>query len=339
MKTALQLGGLALAVVLAVLAFRDLRWEDVAAAPGGLHWGWLAAGVAVFMGGYAVRIFRWRMMLRLFVPQARYRAIAGPFLAAFALNNVAPLRAGDVARSFAFREQVRAAPSQVTATLVLERLLDLMSLILLFAIGLMLLPLGSAWGDALTAALAPVLLLGVLVLGVPLFVPLRLARLLETIGRRMNWRAGSLPGRVIAFGRNALNSLAPFRRPALLMRLAALSLVAWLLEGAMFFAVARAMGLDGLGYGPMFSLAAATLATLIPSTPGYIGTFDYGGKLALMGFGAGDAQAALHILICHLIVWVVLTAAGGAYLLRAWGGGALARLRAMRRIQTGEEPR
>lgn len=339
MKTALQLVGLVLAIVLAVLAFRDLRWADVSSALGDLHAGWLALGILIFMTGYAVRIRRWLLMLRLFVPDVRYRAIAGPFLSSFAINNVAPLRAGDVARSFAFRDQVRAAPSQVMATLVLERLLDLMSLILLFAVGLMLLPVGSAWADALTATLAPMLVFGAVVLGVPLFVPLRLARLLEAVGRRMKWEEKSLPGRVVTFGCNALTSLAPFRRPGLLARLCGLSLFSWFCEGFMFFAVVRALSLDGLGYGPWFSLSSATLATLIPSTPGYVGTFDYSGKLALMGFGAGDGQAAMHILICHLIIWVVLTAAGGAYLVRAWGGGALARLKSMRRLQAGEGPR
>ncbi len=55
-----------------------------------------------------------------------------------------------------------------------------------------------------------------------------------------------------------------------------------------------------------------------------------------MGFGAGNTQAALHILICHLIIWVMLTVSGGAYLARIWGGGALTRLRSMRRLQTGD---
>jgi glycosyltransferase 2 family protein len=338
MKTGLQLAGLILAIVLAVLAFRDLRWGDVSGALSGLHWGWLAAGVLAFMCGYAVRIFRWLLMLRLFAPGVKYRAIAGPFLSAFAINNVAPLRAGDVARSFAFRDQVQAAPSQVTATLVLERLLDLMSLILIFAIGLILLPVGSSWAGALTAALAPMLVFGAVVLGVPLFVPLRLARLLRTIGTRMKWREESLPGRIVGFGCNALASIAPFRAPVLLARLGGLSLIAWFCEGVLFFAVVRALSLEGLGYGPWFSLSSATLATLIPSTPGYVGTFDWFGKLALMGFGAGDAQAAMHILLCHVIIWVVLTGAGGAYLVRMWGGGALARLRSVRRLRAGNEP-
>ena len=94
-------------------------------------------------------------MLRRFSPDVAYGASFSVFLASIALNNVLPLRAGDMARSFAFRDQLQVAPSQIAATLLLERLLDLMSLLTLFIVGLMLLPVENPDLDALISALAP----------------------------------------------------------------------------------------------------------------------------------------------------------------------------------------
>ncbi len=57
-------------------------------------------------------------------------------------------------------------------------------------------------------------------------------------------------------------------------------------------------------------LAAATLATLVPSSPGYVGTFHYAAVLTLEAAGMGrDAATATAILI-HAVLWVTTTAIG-----------------------------
>jgi uncharacterized membrane protein YbhN (UPF0104 family) len=57
-------------------------------------------------------------------------------------------------------------------------------------------------------------------------------------------------------------------------------------------------------------LAAATLATLVPSSPGYVGTFHYAAALTMEAAGMGrDAATAAAILI-HGVLWLTTTAIG-----------------------------
>jgi hypothetical protein len=79
----------------------------------------------------------------------------------------------------------------------------------------------------------------------------------------------------------------------------------------MYAAVAWALHTAVAPAGPWFAMTTGTLATLIPSSPGYVGTFDYFAMLGLMAYGAARTAATAHALLVHVILWVPVTAAGG----------------------------
>jgi uncharacterized membrane protein YbhN (UPF0104 family) len=58
-----------------------------------------------------------------------------------------------------------------------------------------------------------------------------------------------------------------------------------------------------------------TFATVIPSTPGYIGTFDYFTAQAMSALGNTAAAAAAFAFLVHAVLWLPPTVAGGLYLL------------------------
>jgi uncharacterized membrane protein YbhN (UPF0104 family) len=100
--------------------------------------------------------------------------------------------------------------------------------------------------------------------------------------------------------------LTPWRAPQLVL----MSVAAWGLEGGMYAVVAHAIHAGGRPFGPFFSLATGTLATLIPSSPGYVGTFDYFAALGLTAYGAGRDAAGAFALLVHLALWLPPTVVG-----------------------------
>ena len=72
---------------------------------------YLASAVLVFMFGYVCRVARWRLMLSKENPDLLLRACLGPFFASVAMNNVLPLRAGDVLRAFGFNKALKVGAS------------------------------------------------------------------------------------------------------------------------------------------------------------------------------------------------------------------------------------
>ena len=304
--------GLVLAGVFAWLVVRHIDVNAVAYQLGNASLGLVAASLVALVLGYSVRIARWRTMLAVDSPGLSWRASAGPFLASFALNNVLPLRAGDVLRTFAFKQQLRCGPTVVLATLLVERLLDLLMVLVLLggallAFGLDASSLANVGGLALVLAALAILLL---LLYPKLFTPLVrwLVFLLAHIAPGLATKAGTEIEKLFA----TLNHLSNGRR---MVHLLSLSLVAWLAEGMVFFCAALSLSGVAVPAAGWLALPVGTLATLIPSTPGYVGTFDFFVVRAMAIAGNDMAAATAHALLTHLLLWLPVTLAGGIYLL------------------------
>ena len=55
--------------------------------------------------------------------------------------------------------------------------------------------------------------------------------------------------------------------------------------------------------------------TMVPGTPGHVGTFDFGAKLGYVSLGMTPETATVAAIIVHAMIWLPITAAGGFWLL------------------------
>jgi uncharacterized membrane protein YbhN (UPF0104 family) len=100
-----------------------------------------------------------------------------------------------------------------------------------------------------------------------------------------------------------------------MIRLAFWSLTLWLAEGCVFWFSALAMPAIDAPLAGWLALPVSTLATLIPSTPGYVGTFDFFTVRAMTELGNNTGAATAYALLVHALLWLPPTLAGGLYLL------------------------
>ena len=134
--------GLAITVALVVVIAGRVDSARVMAAIRAVPPPSLVLASALLAGAYACKIARWHVMLTSVAPGVPRRIAAQTLLASVALNNVLPFRAGDVARVFAFRDQIGASASALIPLLVLERILDAAMLVMMAA--LVTIPIDSA---------------------------------------------------------------------------------------------------------------------------------------------------------------------------------------------------
>ncbi len=303
--------GLAVAGLFVWLFARQVEAEALWAAFAGTSSGWVAVGVAAFFLGYAARIARWRRMLALENPDITWGACAGPFFVSIAANNLLPFRAGDALRAFAFRRRLGVDAGPVLATLIVERLLDLLTLLAVLAgallltgldvsgiLGLGLAGLLAVAGGVLAALLAPGLLEPL-----PRAVARAVGRLAPGIGAKLETLVARIFTILKALGRG--RAMGP---------LLAWSGLAWALEGGVFVAAALALPALVEPAAAWLALPVGTLATLIPSTPGHIGTFDFFVAEAVKLVGEAPAAAAAYALLVHAMIWLPPTLAGGVAL-------------------------
>lgn len=307
--------GLIVSLAFTWLVVRDLDLQAFWAAMADASMLWISIATAFFFAGYACRVQRWRLMLSDSNPTIGFWRSAIPLFASIAANNVLPFRAGDALRAIAFSRWLRVSTSRVLATLLVERLLDLLSLLIFAALLLSLLAqdLEGAWaalgvGGNLLAAIAIVVL--VVLLRPRLFSGP--AHFMARLVRRYSTGSGDRLDGIVT---RMFDTLAEQARGARMVRLMIWSAFAWALEGCIFYATARALpGITEMA-GAVMAFPVATLATLLPSTPGYVGTFDFFAIQMAELAGNPPAAAAAFAVLVHMILWLAATVTGGICLL------------------------
>jgi uncharacterized protein (TIRG00374 family) len=312
-KKSIQLAlGLSLALLFSWLIARQIKPSDIKNAFSGAYWSWITAAVLAFASGYACRIERWRRMFVRDNPSLKWRDCAGPYVASFATNNVLPFRAGDALRSFAFNRQLGVSSGVVVATLFIERLLDLLMVLVLLGLALSLFGVnvsrfagvGSVTLVALAAAIVFVLLLPNLV------APVAMA-----LGRSVAFISPKNGAKICREISKCLDTLLHLAQGRTMLKLISWSLMAWLSEGCTYWFSALAFPSLSVPSAGWLALPVGSLATLIPSAPGYVGTFDYFAVRAMTELGNSTAAATAYTLLVHTVLWLPPTLAGGLYLL------------------------
>jgi uncharacterized membrane protein YbhN (UPF0104 family) len=139
-----------------------------------------------------------------------------------------------------------------------------------------------------------------------------LARLLTYILGRLE-NAGKSPKllNALGFARDLSASMAQMSRFRLMLALFGLSAVVWAGELGLYVSLLRGTGIDADVTAGLLFMSMATLATLVPSSPGYIGPFHLAAFAAISMLGGTTAQATSLALLAHLSVWLSTTIVGG----------------------------
>ncbi len=304
--------GLVVSAAFLYATFRTIPLDRVIETLGRADPAWIAAALVAVAVAYTFKIYRWVVMLRSLGSSVRFRDAAVPFLGGVALNNVLPFRAGDVIRVVAFQRFTAIPASGQVGTLVLERLLDLLVLMTILV---------AAASLASTSALDEGLVSGLKVAALALAAAIAV---FLAVPRCTRWIVGVLIAKVPrarAVGDALIrlsDAVAVLTRPRLLAGLTGLSVLAWLSEGAAYWAVGRATGAASDAGVALLALSVGTLSTIIPSSPGYVGTFHYFTTRVVTQFGASAVDGAAFAVLIHAVLWLSTTVTG--FLLLAASG-------------------
>jgi uncharacterized membrane protein YbhN (UPF0104 family) len=298
MLAALVLGGLVGAILLH-LSTRRLDFEAVEATLAQARPADVAAAVALMAAVYTLQAERWRWIAHPFAPLGRL-----PFLqlviGGVACNNVLPGRPGDFMRAHWLASAAGVRRTSAFATVVVDRAGDLLALVLFLCAGY---PLTGhpPWLTHFYIGSAFVLgSVGILVVGGCAF------------GRRRPTVLKLQNGRLRAF----LVVLATTTRPRNGLSTLVLSLSVWAAWAVAAWFCAHALGIGLSPAEAAFVTALMNLGTAIPSSPGFVGTYQWLGTAALGLFGVAHSAAFAFALLLQAVWYVPTTFVGLALLVR-----------------------
>jgi uncharacterized protein (TIRG00374 family) len=264
---------------------------------------WLLLALAVYVFEYVIRISRWRLMLSDRNANVTWSDCSAPLLLGYAINVVLPFRAGDIIRSFAFKERLGVGAGVVIATVFVERVLDLM--VVLAVLGITLLIFDNLSLPLLRTSTLSIFLICAVLL-VILFIPHVLYPVFIVFRKVLTELPAKASSRLIKgldYGFASLKSLGSLRKMGLLV---SYSTAIWALEVIVFFLCAVALPSFEHLEASFLAMPLGTLATLIPSTPGYVGTFDFFVSYAGEVFGNSSSASVAYALIVHSILLIPL---------------------------------
>ena len=303
----LQLIGLA---VSAVCIAGVVYWASNQPAPrfpaDARHWLYLLGAVGLYTLNTGVRAERWHRLLRDDGAEPSRADSYALTVVGYTGNNVLPARAGDAVRVLLMAPRAQTSRRTVIGTLLAERLLDLVVIVLLFVtVGYGVL---DQVGNGELELIAIVTVLGLA--GAALAV--------RFIGR--NERLAGLLGPMLTSTRNLIG------RDGL--PLLGMTLAVWLLETFVWMAVGAAAGFGMSLLEGLYLVALASIFSLIPSGPAYAGTQDVAAVVGVKAIGASSSLASTYLILLRFVLQVPITAAGLILLAARYGGiGKLRRAR------------
>lgn len=258
----------------------------------------ILGALSLFLCTVSLRVCRWWLMLRRFQPKLRFSTCSTPFLLGMVANDFMPVRIGDLVKMFASPQSIQVPPSTRLGTILIERLFDTISILLLFFLGTLHLAEIPSLESIQRAAYA------VLIISLAtLFLLLFFSKIAE---KWILFLLGLKPFNKLRFLQNAeewtsqfFETFAKLKYKTLCM-LFILSCVIWGIEGTMALIIALAIDPTIGTLGPYLSLACGALSNFLPSAPGQIGTLDYFLQLGVLGYGMSKASAIAFALLVHL---------------------------------------
>jgi len=281
-------------------------WRALLSADPGL----LSIAVAVMAVTYIIRTFRWQRLLAPIEPVG-FVPVLRAVIVGFATIALLPARAGELIRPWMLSRETKISASAAFATIIVERLFDLVAVLSLFTLWRLLpAPPGAAEIDGVTPAAILAAIAGAGALGATFL----LAGHAERAGTFATFLSRSLPARaaviITGFVEKFARGLAIMRRPGALVVALLLSLALWTSIATTTWLASRAFGIT-FPFPASFLLSMFLVVGVAVPTPGGIGGFHAAYAFAVIRlFGATQEQAVACAIVLHAISFIPVTIVG-----------------------------
>lgn len=299
--------GVPVSLVFLYLAVRGLHPGQVRSALASAEPVRVAGAVLLMAAIYSLQAVRWQWIGR-HVGSLRWRTYVRFVLSSVAVNNVVPGRPGEILRGYWLGRALRIPQARAFSTVVVDRSADVLVLVALFAATYPFIPHRSWLWHIFLAAIVLGAVIAVCLIVTRLHV--RGSGLTRIVSDRFtsSWLARQASGLVRGTGA-VVN-----RRDAVVV--GAITAAVWALWAVAAWLVGSSLGISMSPLEVAFMTATINLGAAIPSSPGFVGTFQWLCVAGLALFGVSQTDALAFSIIMHAVWYVPTTLIGVGLLAR-----------------------
>ena len=270
---------------------------------------WVGAAIITYSANLSLRAWRWRIILRP-VMVIQYPVVAKALLVGYGLNTILPARLGELFRAEFCKRSFGLSRAWALTSIVIERLFDGLTVVACLGMGLFL----SRGPSHTTGILTDVLVTGSILFGIIFLAAFCLSG--STISRTLT-RFPTLSAKM-GMVQRGFEILRTWRT----LEVAAFTAVIYVPDALSLWFCVKAVGLGLEFVDTLVLLGAASLSTLLPSGPAFLGTLQFAYALAIefaggsreVGIAAATLAQLCLLLPVATVATVVLIHGSGRYL-------------------------
>jgi hypothetical protein len=267
------------------------------------------AGIA-FVSFFVIRAIRWKIIL---ANNCRFSSLFHIFQIGYLLNNVFPLHIGEVIRTVILQEKEKVDLGYGLSSIVIERIMDVIAILVLAIVVTASLPTDPASAEFFSGAIRNIAIsIGIALIAIISFTthPRYLLKFLDHIGH-IN-RLDKITAKTKSLIVNISQGLQIMsKKPANFSAGFALTFASWFIQFVGIYFLFNAIGLYIDPLLIFLGFLGTVLLLTLPSTPGYIGTYEGFWIAAFLALGFSNVDEILSVgILSHIISIAVSTCLG-----------------------------
>ena len=311
-----NVGKLVVGVIVSALglwyAFHDLDLDALLLYIYDVDFYYILISMIIMVASVVIRAYRWKLILAP-LQEFSFNPLFSSTMIGYFANAILPLRFGEILRGYALSQTNKISTSSAFGTIVLERLIDLMSLTVFMVFFAFFSPLMEWSGNVLIGLI-------LFTLGALLFI-IWLGKSNSQFHKTVvHWKIFQTKTghRILSSLENLLTGLTSIRQTKHLSLLICSSVLLWVMYYYSVDMVVRATGIDVSWVATGIVIIVTTLAIAVPSAPGYVGTYHAAAVYVLVNmFHVDLIESQAFSVLIHATGFIPLIIIGFVYFLQS----------------------
>ena len=295
------------------LAFRQMDLSNLGLVLYSVNWQAILLAVVIMVVSVWVRAVRWRIILSPIRDVSTYPLFSATMIGYFG-NSVLPLRLGEFMRAYALsRGGHSVTTSAAFGTLIVERMLDMIGIMILILVLFSIYDIPSWLGNS-------GIILSSFVIGASLLLLWIASSHNEWLARveRIKILNKGVGIKLKAVLRSFIEGLVTLRNIRSPFSLIFHSTLLWIMYWIISLLTVQAVGIELSWLQVAILMVSVTMVIILPSAPGFIGTYHAGAvEILVEVLGVSKTPAQVYALINHAIGFVPLVIIGAFYFFRS----------------------
>jgi|TARA_B100001971_G_scaffold53811_1_gene48893 uncharacterized protein (TIRG00374 family) len=273
---------------------------------------WMSLATLLLVFSVAIRAERWQMLLEP-IENIRFHPLFGATMVGYFGNAVLPFRLGELLRAYTISEDNRVETSAAFGTIILERILDLLGLVVTIILFGWFFPFDSG-GRTIMIGVVVMTLLG---FGFIIVLGSTRSHLMDRIEK---WAIFEKPfaHRLLTILNSLLDGLTSIRATKHVGQIVIHTIFLWVVYYSITYTVILASGISLSWIEVGVVLISTSLAVAIPAAPGAVGTYHAAAVYVLTAlFFVGSAESQAFAILLHAVGFIPLIIIGFVYFLKS----------------------